>query len=168
MVIVVWTPDGELVGEECRRIFSMRKAVAENKPVIHSDLAKVDANKIQPEEYDELPELTDKWFAEADLHVGDTLIRRGRRRPAIEARKKLVSLGLDEDVIVEASAFSPSRESLSLNPTAHPALTPAECASGALKSLPHPRDTGSRGLGSLFPVIPGTGVVVPEILWSGG
>ena len=48
----------------------------ENKPAtppsspeseILSDLAKVDAHEIQPEEYEELPELTDEMMARADF-----------------------------------------------------------------------------------------------------
>lgn len=40
---------------------------------IGSDLAKVDAHVIQPEEYDELPELTDDWFEWADRYEGGVL-----------------------------------------------------------------------------------------------
>ena len=52
--------------------------MAENKPVTYSDLAKVDTHEIQPEEYEEIPELTDEWFDKADLHYGKILLRRGR------------------------------------------------------------------------------------------
>lgn len=45
---------------------------------IGSDLSKVDAHVIQPEEYDELPELDDAFFERADLYEGTKLIRRGR------------------------------------------------------------------------------------------
>ncbi|MBF0283027.1 MAG: BrnA antitoxin family protein [Magnetococcales bacterium] len=44
-----------------------------------SDLAKIDAHVITPEEYEEIPELTDEFFEEADEYIGDKLIRRGRR-----------------------------------------------------------------------------------------
>ena len=44
---------------------------------IKSDLAKVDAHTITPEEYDEIPELTDAMLARADFYVGDRLVRRG-------------------------------------------------------------------------------------------
>jgi uncharacterized protein (DUF4415 family) len=49
------------------------------------------------DEFDEIPELDDDWFAEADVYVGETLVRRGR--PKIENPKKAVSLRLDPDVI---------------------------------------------------------------------
>ncbi|MCJ2134781.1 BrnA antitoxin family protein [Methylobacterium sp. J-026] len=44
---------------------------------MQSDLAKVDAHAITPEEYDEIPELTDAMLARADFHVGDRFVRRG-------------------------------------------------------------------------------------------
>ncbi len=85
--------------------------MAENKPVTYSDLVKVDAHEIQPEEYEEIPELTDEWFDKADLHVGDRLIRRGRGRPPADAPKKLVSLRLDQDVIDRFRAGGPGWQS---------------------------------------------------------
>ncbi|MCD0423880.1 hypothetical protein [Rhodopseudomonas sp. BR0M22] len=45
-----------------------------------SDLKKVDAHVITPEEYEEIPELTDEWFARADLYHGGKLISRGRQK----------------------------------------------------------------------------------------
>jgi hypothetical protein len=36
------------------------------KRTIGSDLAKVDAHVITPEEYNEVPELTKEWFAKAN------------------------------------------------------------------------------------------------------
>jgi uncharacterized protein (DUF4415 family) len=80
--------------------------MAENKRVTYSDLAKVDAHEIQPEEYEEIPELTDEWFDRADLRVGD---RRGR--PPLDAPKKLVSLRLDQDVIDRFRAGGPGWQS---------------------------------------------------------
>jgi len=74
-------------------------------------LAKVDAHEIQPEEYDEIPELTHEWFDKADLHVGDKLIRRERGRPPIDTPKKLVSLRLDQDVIDRFRAGGPGWQS---------------------------------------------------------
>src|ERR1700674_4884865 len=83
----------------------------ENKRVIHSDLAKLDAHEIQPEEYEDIPELTDEFFEKADFYIGDTLIRRGRRRPPVDAPKKLVSLRLDQDVIDRFRAGGPGWQS---------------------------------------------------------
>ncbi|KQP10882.1 hypothetical protein ASF28_07290 [Methylobacterium sp. Leaf99] len=42
-----------------------------------TDFARVDAHVIQPEEYEELPKLTDAMMERADHYVGTTLIRRG-------------------------------------------------------------------------------------------
>jgi hypothetical protein len=44
-----------------------------------TNLAELDAHVIQPEEYEDIPELTVEWFEQADLHHGGKLIRRGRR-----------------------------------------------------------------------------------------
>ena len=77
----------------------------EIKRVLGSDLAKVDETTDEEiarqiaEDPDTAPELTDEWFDKADLHYGETLLRRGRGRPPLEAPKKLVSLRLDQDVI---------------------------------------------------------------------
>ena len=71
----------------------------ENKRGTYTDLAKLDAHKIQPNEYEDIPELTDEWFEKADLHAGDVLVRRGRGRPPLDKRKRLVSLRLDDDVV---------------------------------------------------------------------
>ena len=79
--------------------------MSENKRVWGSDLAKVDATTDDDiarqiaEDPDTAPELTDEWFDKADLHYGETLLRRGRGRPPLAAPKKLVSLRLDQDVI---------------------------------------------------------------------
>jgi len=61
-----------------------------------SDLKKVDAHIIQPQEYEEIPELSD-WFAAADLHHGGKLVQRGR--PKSDDPKQLVSLRLDAEVL---------------------------------------------------------------------
>lgn len=43
-----------------------------------TDFARVDAHVIQPEEYDERPELTDAMMERADRSDGPILVRRGR------------------------------------------------------------------------------------------
>ena len=68
-----------------------------NKGGSGSDLAKIDAHEIQPQEYEEIPELTDAWFEKAEHRAGGKLIRRGR--PPLDRPKRLVSLRLDQDVI---------------------------------------------------------------------
>jgi uncharacterized protein (DUF4415 family) len=83
------------------------------KRVIHTDLAKLDAHVIQPEEYEDIPELTEEWFDKAEFAIGDTVIRpaRGRGRPKSEAAKKLVSLRLDPDIIERFRATGPGWQS---------------------------------------------------------
>ena len=64
-----------------------------------SDLAKVAAHVIQPEEYDELPELTDDMLARGTVKKGG--------RPRSENPKKLISIRLPEDVILKWRATGP-------------------------------------------------------------
>ena len=64
-----------------------------------SDLAKVSAHVIQPEEYDELPELTDDMLARGKVNKGG--------RPRSENPKKLISIRLPEDVILKWRATGP-------------------------------------------------------------
>ena len=64
-----------------------------------SDLAKVAAHVIQPEEYDELPELTDDMLARGQVNKGG--------RPRSENPKKLISIRLPEDVIAKWRATGP-------------------------------------------------------------
>src|SRR6185312_15959817 len=77
----------------------------ESKRPLGSDLARIDATTDEDiarqiaEDPDTAPELTNEWFDKADLHYGETLLRRGRGRPPLEVRKKLVLLRLDQDVI---------------------------------------------------------------------
>lgn len=85
----------------------------ENKPVIYSNLAKVDATTDAEiaqqiaEDPDTAPELTDAFFEQADFYVGNKLVRRGRGRPPAERPKKLVSLRLDQDVLERFRADGP-------------------------------------------------------------
>ncbi len=71
--------------------------MTEKKRAVGSDLQKIDAHVVRPEEYDEIPELTEEWFEQADYYEGGKLVRRGR--PPSEAPKKLVSLRLSREVI---------------------------------------------------------------------
>jgi uncharacterized protein (DUF4415 family) len=64
---------------------------------IGSDLSKVDAHIIQPEEYEELPELDDAFFECADLYDGAKLIRAGR--PAGSGNKEQVAIRFDKDIL---------------------------------------------------------------------
>lgn len=85
--------------------------MTENKRVIYTDLARLDAHEVQPEEYEDIPELTDEFFENADFYIGEKLIRRGRGRPPLNAPKKLVSLRLDQDVIDAFRAGGPGWQS---------------------------------------------------------
>lgn len=64
-----------------------------------SDLAKVAAHVIQPEEYEELPELTDDMIARGRVNKGG--------RPRSDNPKKLISIRLPEDVIQKWRATGP-------------------------------------------------------------
>ncbi len=65
-----------------------------------SDWAKVDAHRIRPHEYDELPEWTDETFESADFRVAGKLVRKGKAgRPPKDKPKRQVTLRLDQDVI---------------------------------------------------------------------
>jgi uncharacterized protein (DUF4415 family) len=64
-----------------------------------SDLAKVAAHVIQPEEYEELPELTEDMLARGKVNKGG--------RPRSENPKKLISIRLPEDVILKWRATGP-------------------------------------------------------------
>jgi len=87
----------------------MRKASNENKPVMHTDLARLDAREVQPEESDDIPELTDAWFDKAKPYRGETLLRPGS--PPADSPKKLISLRLDPDVVEAFRAGGPGWES---------------------------------------------------------
>src|SRR5947209_8368275 len=78
------------------------------KRALGSDLNKVDAHVIQPEEYEEIPELTDEDLERAEFSIGDVVIRPGnpplnlpgrRGRPPADNPKRQVTLRLDPDVV---------------------------------------------------------------------
>jgi len=74
--------------------------MTEKKRAIKSDLKKVDAYELRPEDYDEIPELTDEDFARGIWHRGGKPLPRGPRgRPISKNRKQPVSLRLDLDVV---------------------------------------------------------------------
>jgi uncharacterized protein (DUF4415 family) len=69
---------------------------------IGSDLAKVDAHVIQPEEYEELPEITDEDMALAVFSKGSETFPnpiRPRGRPPKDDSKLHVSVRLSPDVL---------------------------------------------------------------------
>lgn len=75
----------------------------ENKPVsprsLKSDLARVDAHTVKPEEYEELPELTEEMLGRAKINKGG--------RPLSTNPRKLISLRLPADVIERWKATGP-------------------------------------------------------------
>jgi uncharacterized protein (DUF4415 family) len=77
--------------------------MTENKRVsrrsLGSDLTRVAAHAIQPEEYDELPELTDEMLARGTVNKGG--------RPRSLNPKRLISIRLTEDVIERWRATGP-------------------------------------------------------------
>lgn len=73
-----------------------------NRHALGSNLDKIDGRRIAPEDYDEIPELGDEWFAEADVHFDGKLVRRGR--PKAAEHKVPVSLRLSPDVLTRFKA----------------------------------------------------------------
>ncbi|MFM8901561.1 MAG: BrnA antitoxin family protein [Burkholderiales bacterium] len=74
-----------------------------NKPALRhtlgSDLPRVDAQLIQPDEYEELPELTDEMFARA--------VFKKAGRPRSTQPKEMISLRLPPDVVARWRATGP-------------------------------------------------------------
>lgn len=58
---------------------------------------------------DDAPELTEEWFATADLYHGEKLIRRGR--PKSESPKEAIDIRLDPDVLAHYRATGPGWQS---------------------------------------------------------
>ena len=54
---------------------------------------------------DDAPELTEAFFARADVRDGEKLVRRGR--PPSPSPKRLVTLRLDDDVLTRLRATGP-------------------------------------------------------------
>lgn len=93
-----------------------------NKPAsrrtLGSDLTKVDAHRIRPHEYKDLPELTDEMLARAVVNKGG--------RPRVANPRQLISLRLPADVIARWRATGPGwqtrmAERLSRGPAARAA-----------------------------------------------
>ena len=62
------------------------------------------SGRISPES-DAVPEITEAWIDGADLHQGETLVRRGR--PRLEHPRKVLSLRLPPAVIARWKATGP-------------------------------------------------------------
>ena len=76
--------------------------MTENRRISASDLAKSDTREPTAADYEEIPELTDEWFARADLYIGETLIRRGRPKSA--SRKEAINIRLSPEVLARFKA----------------------------------------------------------------
>ena len=74
-----------------------RRATAGRSKPTRSDLKKIDEYVLGPQDYQEMPELTDEWFRNATLHIAGVPVKRGR--PNSQYRKEPVSLRLDPDVL---------------------------------------------------------------------
>ena len=74
-----------------------------SKPASHrtlgSDLKRVDAHVIQPEEYEELPEMTDELFAQ-------TAFKKAGRPKSVNPRQ-MISLRLPPEVVARWKATGP-------------------------------------------------------------
>jgi uncharacterized protein (DUF4415 family) len=66
---------------------------------LKSDLARVDSHTVKPEEYEELPELTEEMLSRATVNKGG--------RPLSSNPRKLISLRLPADVIERWRATGP-------------------------------------------------------------
>jgi uncharacterized protein (DUF4415 family) len=85
-----------------------------------SDIAKVDAHVIMPEEYKEIPELTEDDLARGSPHIGGRPVTweefeasRARKvgRPKSDNPKEPVNLRLDADVLAHFRAAGPGWQS---------------------------------------------------------
>ncbi len=66
---------------------------------LKSDLARVDAHTVKPQEYEELPELTEEMLGRAKINKGG--------RPVSPNPRKLISLRLPADLIERWKATGP-------------------------------------------------------------
>ena len=77
----------------------MTESKRASRRTLGSDLAKVAAHVIQPDEYEDLPELTDEMLARGRVNKGG--------RPRSAHPKKLISIRLTEEVIERWRASGP-------------------------------------------------------------
>ncbi|MBY0296633.1 MAG: BrnA antitoxin family protein [Methylobacterium sp.] len=76
-----------------------------------TDWAKVDAHVIQPDEYEDAPDLSDVAPETGDFHVGDRLVRPRSGPPPFVGRTEEVTLRLDADVLARYRASGPGWQS---------------------------------------------------------
>jgi uncharacterized protein (DUF4415 family) len=93
-----------------------------SKRVLGSDLAKVDAYVLGPDDYAEIPEISDEMFARGVLMKNGRPLRRGRPKSA--SPKQQVTLRLDRDLLEHFRAGGAGWQSR-INATLRGALTEA-------------------------------------------
>jgi uncharacterized protein (DUF4415 family) len=82
----------------------------ESKRVLGSNLKRIDSHEITPEEYEEIPELTDEFFEKATPRIGGEPVSREeakaafsaawkRGRPKAQKRKILLSVRYSPEVV---------------------------------------------------------------------
>ena len=86
----------------------------ERKRAIHTDLAKLDAHEVQPEEYEDIPELTDEFFDNAEIRLG------GRAAPNPKTRRSSFRSGWTR---ISSSASAPPGPAGNRGSTPHCANT---------------------------------------------
>jgi uncharacterized protein (DUF4415 family) len=79
--------------------------MTEKKRASGSNLKKVDAHVIGPDEYEEIPELTEADFARGTWHVGGRPVARGRPKKAHP--KEAVNLRLSPEVLAHFRSGGP-------------------------------------------------------------
>ena len=77
----------------------MKERKRASRRSLKSDLARLDAHSVKPEEYEELPELTEDMLARAKINKGG--------RPLSSNPRRLISLRLPADVIERWRATGP-------------------------------------------------------------
>jgi uncharacterized protein (DUF4415 family) len=77
----------------------MKERKRASRRSLKSDLARVDAHSVKPEEYKELPELTEEMLARVRINKGG--------RPLSLNPRRLISLRLPADVIERWRATGP-------------------------------------------------------------
>ena len=72
-----------------------------NNTVLGSDLTKLDAHVIVPDEYDELPEITDVDMARGVWKIGNKAVSEAEGRTAFSSalKKQKINITLDPDVL---------------------------------------------------------------------
>lgn len=80
--------------------------ISSDETVGKTDLARVDAHVIGPEEYEEIPELTDEMVARSVVGSDPDRVRRVGR-PRADSPKRQVTIRLDQDLLDGLRATGP-------------------------------------------------------------